>query len=333
MSNSSLIDRIEQFCLQQGLLFPDQRIVIGLSGGADSLFLLHVLATLRPKYNLTLWAAHLDHGWRATSGQDVVFCDEIARKYSIPLISEHASAFVTQVPKKNGSLEALGRSLRRAFFAQVAQETGAHAIALAHHQDDQFETFFIRLFRGASVTGLCGMKPQDGLFIRPLLCCRRAEIETALQQEDLAWLQDSTNEDRRFLRNRIRHDLLPVCRTCDGRFGQTLTQTMDQLSQASSFLDELVAERYQKIIRQDERFGVMLVIEHLLGEHAYMQRALLLRWLIEHKVPFTPSNGLLDEIVRFLNNTKSVQHQLAQNWRVGKKKRMLFLEHEINRIY
>ena len=139
--------------------------------------------------------------------------------YADSLASEYIQATPADIPltKDTGSQEDRGRRLRRTFLEKIAKEHSADAIALGHHQDDQQETFFLRLIRGASITGLAGMKPRHGLYIRPLLDCKKESILTYLRTEGLSFLHDSTNEDDSFLRNGIRLNVLPALRSCDGQ--------------------------------------------------------------------------------------------------------------------
>ncbi len=167
-----LLSTIQAYNEKKGLIHDGARIIIGLSGGPDSVFLLHALAQLRTTRKLFLVAAHLDHEWRTESAQDMQFCKTLAESYAIPFVAKKISQLSLSY-KSNGSKEEYGRKARRFFFESLAQEYNADAIALAHHADDQQETFFIRLMRGATVSGLYGMKPKDGLYIRPLLSIKK----------------------------------------------------------------------------------------------------------------------------------------------------------------
>ncbi len=140
-----MIKQIDAFIAQYNLLPAGSTVVLGLSGGPDSVFLLHLLADK----NIKLIAAHLDHEWRADSADDVTFCKKLAQKYNVPFITAKASE-LKRTFKWDGSQEQLGRAMRRHFFATVAAAHATDSIALAHHAQDQQETFFIRLMRGRS---------------------------------------------------------------------------------------------------------------------------------------------------------------------------------------
>lgn len=145
-NSSSLVDTVAHFIAQHDLITPNRTIIVGLSGGPDSVCLLSLLKKLASSYEITVIAAHLDHGWRTQSGQDAAFCKEFAESLGVTYIQAHASEIKLTKPY-NGSKEEQGRMLRRQFFETVAADTNAHAIALAHHQDDQQETFFLRMIR------------------------------------------------------------------------------------------------------------------------------------------------------------------------------------------
>lgn len=313
-TSNQLFEHISRFCQEHSLFTPGSTMVVGLSGGPDSVFLLHYLADLRHESNLKLIAAHLDHGWRTESSQDAQFCQDLATRYQIPIIIKH----LKEIPissKPTGSKEELGRNARRAFFESVAKEYNAQAIALAHHADDQMETFFMRLIRGASLTGLAGMKAKDELYIRPLLSISKIEILDYLHKHKILYVIDPSNQSNEYLRNRIRNSVIPALKACDDRFEKNFASTHEKLIETEEFLQELCAAQLQEIM--DENKG--LNIQKLLALHPVLRNRLLINWLIMHKVPFTPSQGLLDEIVRFLENTKSNTHTLYQKWQLIKK--------------
>lgn len=312
--SNQLFERIYSFCQEQNLLSPGSTIIVGLSGGPDSVFLLHYLASLRQEMNLTLIAAHLDHGWRAESTKDAQFCQQVADGYQIPLIIKNLKDMQVSF-KSNGSKEELGRKARRAFFEQVAQEHGATAIALAHHADDQMETFIMRLIRGASLTGLAGMKAKDGLYIRPLLTISKQEILDYLHEHKIPYVIDASNESDEYLRNRIRNSVIPALKSCDDRYEKNFANTHAKLIETEKFLQQMATTTLLTIANENNA----LDIQKLLALNPVLRNRVLINWMIIHKVPFTPSQGLLNEIVRFLENSKNNTHTLYQKWHLVKK--------------
>jgi len=183
-------------------LAPGEPLLIGVSGGADSVALLHMLMAL----GLRPHVCHLNHRWRdAASDADAEFVRRLAKRLGLP---------VTIESRKVGHTEAAARLARQAFFERVAKKTSIHTLALAHTADDQTETFLLRLLRGAGPRGLGAMWPERQMgklrIVRPLLEVTRAEIVKYLKSHHLTWREDVSNADRRYLRNRIRHELLPL---------------------------------------------------------------------------------------------------------------------------
>ena len=318
---NTLLDDCVRFCDHHQLIPQGKTIVIGLSGGPDSVFLLHLLCSVRFTRDLTLVAAHLDHGWRERSHEDIAFCQKIAEQYAVTFVHGHARDFCptsTDESKKTGSLEALGRAARRTFFERVVKNHAADCIALGHHADDQLETFFIRLMRGAGVTGLAGIMPRNGRYVHPLLAARKQEILAFLAENKIAYLIDQTNTDRRFLRNRIRHDVIPTLSQTDARFTDSAARTIKLLQRAHDYL-AYETEKNLLAIESIRDGKLWIDSAKLLTLHPFLRDQVILAWLIKSRVPFTPSQDLIEEIVRFLCNNKGSCHTLYDSWRIIKK--------------
>jgi tRNA(Ile)-lysidine synthase len=222
------------------LLAPSEPLLVGVSGGADSVTLLDCLVQsgYRPH------VCHLNHQWRgAESDADAEFVRDLAGKYELP---------VTIESRKIAGDEDGARQARLEFFESVAQRTGIHTLALAHTADDQVETFLLRLVRGAGPAGLAGIRAEKRIgslrIVRPLLKVRRAEVLEYLRAQGLKWREDSSNTNRQFLRNRIRHELLPLLeRDYNPGIREVLLRTAEIL-RAEAEADPVAAER--RAIRQ-----------------------------------------------------------------------------------
>jgi len=186
------------------MLAGGETVLVGVSGGADSVALLHLLSSLAPDWQLRLHVLHVDHQLRAESAADAVFVQALGARLGIPV------DVATVAVERCGSLEAGAREARYAALAACAARVGADRIAVGHTADDQAETVLMRLLQGAGVRGLSGIPPVRGAIIRPLIEVRRSALEAELARAGLAWAQDETNRDPKFLRNRIRHELLPL---------------------------------------------------------------------------------------------------------------------------
>lgn len=317
MNSKTIIEKIDAFCSKHTMLPQGTRVVLGLSGGPDSLFLLHYLATQQKSGKLTVIAAHLDHQWRDNSHEDVKFCAQATKNLGIEFIAVKASELSLQ-KKFNGSKEELGRDLRRHFFEKVQKEQNANLIALAHQQDDQFETFFIRLMRGATTTGLRAMRPVHNQYVRPLLMTPRSEIIAYLHEHSIDYLTDPSNESPLFLRNRIRHTVLPAIKAVDYRCAGNVQKTLDHLAQADDCLESYTRENLTKIVLDCENSKAIQLVE-LLKLHPYMQKRLLIAWFCELSLPFEPSEQWLSEIIRFLKMPESKSHRVHPQWSLCKK--------------
>ena len=224
-----MLEKVRAAIEREGLIPPGSTVIVGVSGGADSVALLHILHRLG--YSIT--AAHLNHFIRgAEADGDEAFVKALCKKLGIKCIS--AKADVPALAKEKGiSLEMAAREARHDFFRSLQPEVCGLRIALAHHADDQLETFFLRAARGTGPSGLGGMRSSQKLaamqLLRPMLGIRRAEIIQWLEKEKIEWREDATNTDESISRNFIRHQLLPMFGKLNDRAAENLLRTMDIL--------------------------------------------------------------------------------------------------------
>ena len=186
------------------MLAGGETILVAVSGGADSVALLHLLLELAPEWRLRLHVLHVDHQLRAESAADAGFVQALCARLGVPV------EVATVAVDRRGSLEASARAARYAVLEACADRVGADRIAVGHTADDQAETVLMRLLQGAGVRGVAGIPPVRGRIIRPLIEVRRSALETELSHAGLSWVDDATNRDPKFLRNRIRLELLPL---------------------------------------------------------------------------------------------------------------------------
>ncbi len=185
-----------------------ERVVAGLSGGADSVALLHVLAALGRHRGFEVVAAHLDHGLRPESAADAAFCRDLCATLAIPFRTVRVDVAARR-RADGGGLEEAARRERHAFLRRVKDEEGASWIALAHTRDDQAETVLLRLLRGAGALGLSAMRPRADDLLRPMLAVSRRDVLDHLAARSLTWREDASNADVGIARNRVRHELIP----------------------------------------------------------------------------------------------------------------------------
>jgi tRNA(Ile)-lysidine synthase len=204
---------------------------VAVSGGADSVALLHVLLELREELGIVLSVAHFNHQIRGEAADaDERFVAHLAQQHQLDFHSGRGDAPALAAQKKQ-SLETAARDLRYEFFRRLIREKEINKIALAHTMDDQAETVLMRLLRGAGTRGLAGIYPQRSednvIFIRPLLEIRRADIEAFLQNRKQSWQEDATNADPAHTRNKLRHELLPKLREFNPAIVETLARSAE----------------------------------------------------------------------------------------------------------
>lgn len=208
-----MLERIAEIIERHAMFGPGERVGVAVSGGADSVALLHILFELRPRWDLHLRVLHLDHRLRgAESEEDAQFVAELAQRLGLP--AEVEAADVAGLARDSGdNLEQAARLARQRFFRRFLDDGTVDRVALGHTRSDQAETVLFRLLRGSGTAGLAGIRAVTGDgFARPLLGVNRAEVEEFLRSRGIAWREDSSNRDTRFDRNRIRHQLLPELR-------------------------------------------------------------------------------------------------------------------------
>jgi len=308
----------------ESIIPNNSTIIVGLSGGPDSIYLLHKLYSFQKKFNIKIIAAHLDHEWQSSSQIASDLCQTTCNSLRISLIIKKASELEFK-HKWNGSKEELGRNMRRYFFESLADEYAASAIALGHHQQDQQETFFIRLLRGSSLAGLVGIKNHDELYIRPLLESFKEDIMEYLTKNKILFYNDPTNTSDDYLRNRIRNHLIPCIKKIDDRFEKNLTTTMNQLSQTDHFITQSVNQEFNKILKADG-----LILKDFLELHIMLQQRILLKFMITENISFKPSQKLFNEMIRFLKNKKNNKHTIYPSWTIEKKKDIFKITKEKN---
>ena len=263
MPTSSPAPSAARPCVYINMPLPE-RLLIGLSGGADSMALAYLLLSRRDRGETELCAVHVNHGLRgADADADEAFVREWCQRWQLPLLVYRA-----QPPQNPG--EDWARQARYGFYRQAMAQFRASHIALAHHRDDQAETFLLHLLRGAGLTGLSGMASESSVLgvqvIRPLLEYSRQELQTLLLQNRIPWREDASNQDKRYLRNAVRHDLLPLMeQLAPGATGRIASAAVllreDALAldrAAETFLAQYGKERYLLLepLRQLEK-GLM----------------------------------------------------------------------------
>ncbi|MEA3545829.1 MAG: tRNA lysidine(34) synthetase TilS, partial [Thermodesulfobacteriota bacterium] len=249
------------------------RFLVAVSGGVDSVVLLHLLWSLKETLNLSLEIAHLDHQIRPESVNDADFVRGLCVQWNLPCYIETCQVSVLAERSKL-SLEMAGRQARREFLQRIAEQTDTQRIVLAHHQDDQVETFMLRLLRGSGQSGLAAMRIHQGTWWRPLLSCSREQILEHARQHNLDWVEDESNSDPTFLRNRLRGLLLPQLRKINPRFDPHIAGLTQQFQLEEDYWQGQVEQKLPDLVvsRGD---GLRLNRPLLLAQHPALRLRLL----------------------------------------------------------
>ena len=257
-----MLEKVNQTIINYQMIEANDSILVGVSGGVDSVVLLDILVTLRPVYNLTIFVAHLNHGLRGkVADEDEAFVVNLAEKYNVKVYTKKEDMLAYADANKISSEEA-GRVLRYAFFDEIMQRENIQKIAIAHNKNDQAETILMRIMRGTGLDGIVGIKPVNGRIIRPLLFCSRAEIEAFESTEKLNHREDDTNKENIYTRNTIRNQLIPQLENLynpnlvEGlsRMGQLLADDLEIIeNQLEEILQKIAFQRQEKMVSFNRR--------------------------------------------------------------------------------
>ena len=223
-------------------------IVIGVSGGPDSMTLLNILNNLKEKLNIKLYVAHINHSIREEADAETEYVKEFCKKIDVEFFAKKVKVEEIAKELKIGTEEA-GRNIRYEFFEEVAHKVGANKIATAHNLNDNAETVLMNIMRGTSVSGLKGIdKVRDGKYIRPIIECSRAEIEDYCKEKNLNPRYDKSNNENIYTRNKIRNLLIPFLQK---EFNPNIVEGINRLSQIAieeeQFINKVVEKEYEKL--------------------------------------------------------------------------------------
>ncbi len=250
--------------------------LLAVSGGLDSVVLLHLFSKLAVELKLQLGIVHVHHGIRGKEAdEDLEFVRALAQKYALQFYAERVDV-PAHAREKKVSLEDGARTLRYRFFEAILAKTRFDVLATAHHKNDQAETVIDHFLRGSGSAGLRGMLPKRNHFIRPLLDFTRAELHDYALSCELKFRVDSTNQDLRFRRNRIRRELLPYLQD---NFNPNIIDTLFRMSvifkETESFIDSCAKDAYKSLVSLQEKNEIILDIEGFLGYNIFIQKQIL----------------------------------------------------------
>ena len=260
----ALLYRVQQTIGRHRMLAAEETIVVAVSGGVDSMVMLHLLLRLRTCCSISLHVAHLNHELRgAESAETANFVRTHCEIHQIPVTVASADGRMLR-DRRLGSIQAVARDLRYRFLEQVADEQNADKIAVGHHRDDQAETVLMNLLRGSGIRGLGGIPPVRGRIIRPLIDCAREEIEQYARKERIPYVEDSSNRTLVYSRNRIRLQLLPeLAKRFNPRVVHALANAATILEAEDALLDGMAEKELRAVLVSRSREAFVLSIPQM----------------------------------------------------------------------
>jgi tRNA(Ile)-lysidine synthase len=251
-----LIIKVRKYIETHNLLSPKKSIIVGFSGGSDSMSLLHILHRL----DYLCIAAHCNfHLREEESNRDEAFCEKTAKDLNIKFLKKDFDT-LAYAQSKQISIEMAARELRYEWFEYVRQEFDAQAIAVAHHRDDSIETLLLNLIRGTGIRGLSGIKPRNVHIVRPLLGVSHSEIMDYINEQQLPFVSDSTNESLNYKRNFVRHKLLPLMQELNPAVNEALIRMSSHISETETIylatIERMKAELIEVINNSDIQINI-----------------------------------------------------------------------------
>ncbi len=265
------------------MLAAGDRVLVGVSGGQDSMALLHLLRRLAPAYHVHLGVAHLNHCLRGEAAdRDAKMVRHVSASWDLPLHAKRAQVDRLRI-KLDLSPEEAARRVRYAYFNKVMVSAGYNKLALGHHMEDNAEQVLLALLRGTGRRGLSGIPPlREQRFIRPLIEARRSQIETYVKHESIPWAHDRSNDDTRFVRNRVRSDLLPLlASTFNPRIVESLNRLADVMRAEEAWIGDIVATEYSRLVQHRKTGSVAFAVRQLRQHPPALTRRLIRMALTE----------------------------------------------------
>ncbi len=241
-----LLQGFQQFILKENLFTPSDTVLLAVSAGIDSV----ALCELFHQSGYPFAMAHCNFGLRGEdSDADEQFVVKLGKRYGVPVFCKH---FKEEMRRHKDSTQVAARKFRYEWFFGLLEKQDFTYLATAHHLDDQVETFFINLLRGSGLSGLHGILPKKGRLIRPLLFCERIDIEKFAKENQLEWREDSSNATDKYLRNKLRHHVLPAGKSIDSAFSKKVGATLERIRQSEAIYQLLLEEKFsQSIVFQE----------------------------------------------------------------------------------
>lgn len=273
-----LEQKIYEFVTKYGLIENGDKIVLGVSGGPDSICMLDIFYKIKLEglLQFEMFVAHVNHSLRENAILDEEFVKRFCEKIGVPCFVKQVDVMQIAKSEKRG-LEETGRKVRYAFFDEIQEKVGANKIAIAHNQNDHAETIIMNILRGTGTKGLVGMEKINGKYIRPLLDTKRLEIEEYLRENKISARLDESNHDNSYTRNKIRNIVLPYIQK---EFNPNIVDTLERLSSLAKEQEEYFYRETKKIFEQicmlEEEHEIILNLKQFHQIEEILQKRVIL---------------------------------------------------------
>ena len=252
-------DKVIKTIKKYNLINKGDKIVLGVSGGPDSISMLDILNSIKDEIGFEIYVAHINHLIREEAIDDEKYVEEYCKKNNIEFFAKRIEVLKIADTQKIGTEEA-GRKARYEFFEEIYSKVGANKIAIAHNKNDKVETIIMHLLRGSGLSGLKGIEPiRNNKYIRPLIECERSEIEKYCKENNLNPRIDKTNFENEYTRNKIRNIVIPYIKK---EFNPNIIETLDRLSEVATdegnYIDRQVQKTYNKIFVEKKEKQIIL---------------------------------------------------------------------------
>jgi tRNA(Ile)-lysidine synthase len=307
-----MLQAFKAYIVSEKLFSPKERILLAVSGGRDSVAMTHLFHLSGFRFGI----AHCNFQLRGEeSDKDKLFVESLAKKYNVPFFSTtfNISKYIN---KKGVSIQMAARELRYAWFNEILKDENFDLVATAHHLDDQIETFFINLLRSSGIAGFHGIPVKNGKVIRPMLFSYRKDIDDFININHLAYREDSSNLETKYLRNRIRIEVLPVLKDINPDFHRVLTENIDRVADAEKIFEEAIRKKMHKMISKDDDHFVISI-------HEMKKLTPLLTYLYEFLSPYGFNYTVITELMKVLDEGASKKFYSSTHLLIKDRKQLI----------
>ncbi len=298
-----LQEKVRNIITKYNLLDKGDSVIVGVSGGPDSMTLLTLLLELKEEYNLQIYVAHVNHMIRENAIKDEEYVKEFCDKNNIKLFIKRENIIEKSKQDKKG-LEETGREVRYNFFEEVSKNTNSNKIAIAHNLNDKIETIIMNLTRGTGISGLKGIEPKREKYIRPLIEIERSEIEKYCEEKKLNPRIDESNQDNTYTRNKIRNIVIPyIKKELNTNIINNLNRLSEIVKENEEYLEKITTEAYKEILLEKQEKIIRFDTKKFIKQEKIIQKKLILKGIEE---VLGTTQGIekvnIEDILLLLNN-------------------------------